>query len=293
MGKDFYEAIPAARSIFDRADRLLGVSLSRLCFEGPETDLTRTANTQLAVFVMSLACLAALLAYCPQLKFSLACGLSLGEFTALVALESITFEDGLALVRKRGELMEEANRRQPGTMASIIGLSSDECLALCRETETELANLNSYEQMVISGPIDRVGNACVVAKTRGARQAIELKVGGAFHSSLMAPAQAGFESALRQVKIKKPKAEFIPNVTGVPISSPAEIRKLLSEQLTQPVQWTKTIESIADLGARELLEVGPGHVLRGLARGINSKLTVVNIEKKSDLDELKPILADC
>ena len=290
MGSDFYKNSLEARSVFDQADRSLGFRLSKLCFEGPDSELTRTVNAQIAIFVASIAVLRAIQVSYPRLKPSLGCGLSLGEFTALVALEAISFEDGLQLVQKRGRLMEEANQKNPGTMASILGLSVHDCTSLCKETGTELANLNSHEQIVISGPIEAVNNACQIAKTKGAKRAIPLKVGGAFHSSLMASARVGLEEALRKIRIEEPKSTFIPNVTGEPVSNPERIKTLLAEQLTSPVQWIKTIKSIGRLGLMELLEIGPGCVLKGLARKINPELTVTNIEKSADLEQLKPVV---
>ena len=292
MGKDFYESNPEAKSIFDRATQLLGFGLTKLCFEGPDEELTRTVNAQIAIFVTSIAVLESVRRQHPHLKPKLACGLSLGEFTALVALESISFEDGLKLVRRRGELMEEANQKNPGTMASILGLSEKDCASLCVETKTELANLNSPEQFVISGSVEAVSKACEVAKAKGAKRAIPLKVGGAFHSSLMEYAKAGLEDALRKINIKAPKGTFIPNVTGELVSDPETIRTLLAKQLTSPVQWIKTMESVSRLGRTELLELGPGRVLKGLARKINPDLNVISIEKRSDLEQLKPISVD-
>lgn len=290
MGYDFFKNSQEARSAFERADHLLDFRLSKLCFEGPDEELTRTRNAQIAIFVTSLATLASVRTIYPQLRPTLACGLSLGEFTALVALEAISFEDGLQLVRKRGELMEEANEKNPGTMASIIGLPLNDCRRLCEETGTELANLNSREQIVISGSVEAVNNACHAAKTKGAKRAILLKVGGAFHSSLMVSAKAGLEKALLKIKIMEPKGTFIPNITGEPVSNPDVIRTSLAEQLTHPVQWIKTMETVGKLGLTELLEIGPGRVLKGLARKTNAELNVTAIEKKSDLEQLKPLL---
>lgn len=292
MGKDFYESSPEAKSVFDRANQILGFPLTKLCFEGPDEELTRTVNAQIAIFVTSIAMLEAVRAQHPSLRPKLACGLSLGEFTALVALESILFEDGLRLVRRRGELMEDANRKNPGTMASILGLTEKDCASLCSETGTELANLNSPEQFVISGPAEAVNKACKIAKIKGAKRAILLKVGGAFHSSLMEHAKAGLEDTLRKINIKAPKGIFIPNVTGEPVSEPETIRALLAKQLTSSVQWIKTMESVGHVGKTELLELGPGRVLKGLARKINSNLSVVSIEKRTDLEQLKPISVD-
>ncbi|MBI1978385.1 MAG: ACP S-malonyltransferase [Candidatus Omnitrophica bacterium] len=290
MGKKFYEVSSEARSVFDQANHILGVSLTKLCFEGPENELARTFNAQTALFVTGLAILESLRAQFPQLKPKLACGLSLGEFTALIALDAITFEDGLKLVGRRGELMEEAARKTQGTMVSLLGFSIEDCALVCKETGAEIANLNSPEQIVISGSLEAVNRASELAKTRGAKRVTPLKVGGAFHSSLMGHAKAGLEAALKQVKIREPRGIFIPNVTGTPVSNPEEIRTLLGQQLTSPVQWIKTMETVGRLGVKDLLEIGPGRVLKGLARKINQELTVTAIEKPADWDEFKPIL---
>ncbi|MBI4358894.1 MAG: ACP S-malonyltransferase [Candidatus Omnitrophica bacterium] len=292
MGQDVYIKSKEGRAVFDQANEMVGFPLSNLCFDGPDSELTRTVNAQIAIYVTSMAVLRALQAFSSQLRPVLACGLSLGEFTALVALDAISFEDGLNLVQRRGELMEEANQKNPGTMASILGLSLEDCTALCKETETELANLNSYDQMVISGTVDAVRQACEVAKKKGAKRALPLKVGGAFHSSLMIHARKGLEEALHKVKIKEPNGTFISNVTGEPVSNPETIRSLLAKQLTSPVQWVKTIEAIGRMGLKELFELGPGGVLKGLARKINPTLKVTSVETNAELEELKVILVD-
>lgn len=289
MGQDFYQTSLEARATFDQADKALGFPLTKLCFEGPEPELTRTVNAQIAIFVTSLAILSDLRAKYPQVKPALACGLSLGEFTALVALQVISFEDGLKLVYERGMAMEAAAQKNPGTMASILGLSIDRCRALCQETGAELANLNSSEQIVISGTIEAIDKACAAAKTKGAKRIIPLKVGGAFHSSLMESARADLEAALKNLKVQQPKGIFIPNVTGTPELNPEAIRKLLSKQLTSPVEWVKTMESAAQSGVKDYLEIGPGKVLKGLARKINPELNVISIEKVTDLEQLNQV----
>ena len=287
MGQDLYEKADTAHIIFDRANQLLSFQLSELCFHGPDSELTRTVNTQIAIFVTSIAALAALRTTYPQIKPAVACGLSLGEFTALVALDAISFEDGLQLVRKRGELMEEANRKDPGTMASIIGLSISDCELVCQAAGAVIANLNSDDQVVISGSFEAIERACQMAEKRGAKRVISLKVGGAFHSPLMKDAEAGLKEALRKVKIKQPSGSFIPNVTGEITRDPETIRTLLGQQLTRPVQWLKTMECVARNGFIDFLEIGPGRVLKGLAKRIDSKINVHNIEKMSDIEQFK------
>ncbi|MBI4394668.1 MAG: ACP S-malonyltransferase [Candidatus Omnitrophica bacterium] len=289
MGSDFYREDREAQNIFDQADQQLGFSLSKLCFDGPEAELTRTTHAQIAIFVTSIAILQSIRSGWPHLKPSVVCGLSLGEFTSLVAVEAITFEEGLDLVRRRGELMEKAAQKNPGTMASILGISIADCIQLCKESGAELANINSYEQIVVSGTTQAVNKACELAKTKGAKRAILLKVGGAFHSSLMKDAQKGLEEVLEKVEINEPRGTFIPNVTGEPASDLKTIRSLLAKQLTSPVQWVKTMETVVRFGVKECVEIGPGRVLKGLARKINPELNIISIEKKTDLDQLKPI----
>lgn len=290
MGEDFYSTSAKAREIYDRADQILGRPISKLCFSASDEELTKTANAQIAIFVTSLAALEAARAIYSNFKPALACGLSLGEFTALAALDAITFEDGLRLVQKRGELMEAACQKNPGTMASIIGLSLEICREICKSTGAELANLNSPDQTVISGTQEQIKNACREAEMKGAKRALLLKVEGAFHSILMKGAETGLKEMLQKITIREPRGKFIPNVTAVPESNPEKIRMLLAEQLTRPVQWTKTMEQVTLLGFKQFFEIGPGRVLKGLARKINPELNVRNIEKAADLESLKPIL---
>lgn len=287
MGLDLFQGSPEAREVFERADQILGRPISKLCFEGPDEELTVTRNAQAAIFVTSLAALRAAQARMPSLKPAMACGLSLGEFTALVALGSVSFEEGLRLVQKRGELMEASCRSHPGSMASLIGLGEEVCRKICTETGAELANLNSPDQIVISGPAEAVAEACRKAEQAGAKRAIRLNVGGAFHSSLMKGAESGLRQALGGVTISPPEGKFIPNVLGREVSEPEEIRSLLARQLTSPVQWIKSMERARELGITHLFEIGPGKVLKGLARRIDPELAVMNMEKQSDIELLK------
>jgi [acyl-carrier-protein] S-malonyltransferase len=294
MGRDLYDSSAAAKRIFNTADAVLERDISKLCFEGPEEELRKTVNTQIAIFVTSLATLEAMRESGADFELLLACGLSLGEFTALVALSAISFEDGLKLVDRRGQLMEEAGHQNPGTMASILGLNREGCEALCAETGAEIANLNSPAQIVISGPVPAIEKACQVAKEKGAQRVIPLKVGGAFHSSLMATARSGLEVALRATQISTPKGIFIPNTTGTAVVDAEEIRSLLSQQLTSSVQWIKTMATVRSLGADELLEVGPGKVLKGLAKKCDSSLVVTPIGNKNELEQWnQPITGGC
>ncbi len=292
MGLDFYQNDPAAKSLFDRADQILGFPLTKLCFEGPEEELTRTVNTQTSIFVTSLAILEAFRGRYPQMKPALACGLSLGEFTALVALNAMSFVDGLKLVQKRAQLMEQAGQNRPGTMASIMGLCAEACEQICREAGCVAANFNTPEQTVISGSVETVTKACQLAEAKGAKRALLLKVGGAFHSPLMKEAEDGLRQVLANTQIVRPSAYFIPNVTAEPTSDPESIRSLLAAQLTSPVRWVKSMNTASSLGIVDYLELGPGKVLKGLARKIGASLSVCSIEKIENLESAKELLQE-
>lgn len=284
MGKDIYEDSSKAKNIYDQADQILGYSLSQICFEGPEEKLTQTIYAQPAIFVTSIAFLATLQKKYPGLEPSLTAGLSLGEFTALVANHSISFENGLKLVTRRAQAMEKSAQDHPGTMASIMGMTQSDCEVVAKESGSELANLNALDQFVLSGSVESIEKACQIAEAKGAKRALRLKVGGAFHSSLMREAKENLEAALKETPIQKPSATFIPNVLGTPVSNPEEIRTLLSRQLMSSVQWIKTMQTIVESKMDLLIEIGPGKVLRGLARKHDKSL---NVENCGTMDELQ------
>ncbi len=285
MGKDLYSFVPNAKKTFDAADQILGFSISKICFEGPEDVLTDTANAQIAIFVTSIAVLKAVHSHLPNLTPQAVCGLSLGEFSALVACNSLTFEDGVRLVRKRGELMNAASTQNPGTMASILGLSIENCELICKESGAQVANINSPEQIVISGTQDAIARGCRLAQAKGGK-AMPLKVSGAFHSRLMEPAQSGLSEALAKIQLKEPKTTFIPNVTGVPAQKSSEIQVFLGKQITQSVQWVKTIHSLAQMGIAAAFEIGPGKVLKGLTKRNGAYFPVTCIETKKDIEQM-------
>ncbi len=290
MGKNVYESFSEAKQTFDQADQILGFPLSKLCFEGPEDELTKTVNAQIAIFVTSIATLRALQARRPDLKPAATCGLSLGEFSALVACESLSFEDGVKLVKRRGELMQEAGKKNPGSMVSVIGLPQADCQTVCEEAGVQIANINSSEQIVLSGTVQGIEKAAALATQKGAKKAIILKVSGAFHSRLMQDAMNGLVEYLKNIQLKDPKAVFIPNVTGSPAGTADEIRKLLGEQVTQSVLWTKTISYLKTKNFLDAFEIGPGKVLKGLARRIEPTIQVVNLESKDDIEQTVKIL---
>jgi len=275
MGRDLYEQFPAARACFEEADTLLGFSLTETMFgngEEPEAEaaaLKQTDVTQPALYVHSLAAMTVLAEYgCfPDMT----AGHSLGEYSALAAADAISFEDGLRIVRLRGQLMAEAGVRRPGTMAAILGMDDDLVEQVCLEANegrsfVHPANFNAPGQVVISGEAGAVERAIVLAKERGARRALILPVSGAFHSPLMEFARDGLAFALIQLKIQPPRCPVYLNVTAAPTTDVEEIRTRLLEQLMAPVRWAQALNGMQAGGAERFIEVGPGNVLVGLAR---------------------------
>lgn len=291
MGKDLYEQYPAAKVIYEKANVILGFEISKICFEGPKGELTRTEICQPAILITSIAALRSLesILQSPILPKA-ALGLSLGEYTALVCAGSMTFEDALYIVRKRGLFMEEASRSNPGTMASIIGFSLEEAKKACEEAGAQIANLNSPGQIVISGTKEGVETASILAKERGAKRIIPLDVSGAFHSDLMAPAAEKLKMEIDRIDISAPKIKVISNVTAKYESTPEEIKNNLVSQVKSPVLWEDSIKLLTGQGIKRFIEVGPGKVLSGLLRRIDSALECFNAETAADIIAVTEIL---
>ena len=288
MGKEFYAASPAAKAIFDAADRILGKDLTNVIFNGPAEKLTATAYCQPGILTFSLAVLEAFRAH-PKFKNvqpKFAAGLSLGEYTALAASGALSFEETLKLVAKRCAYMEEATKLHAGKMAAIIGMEKDKVVEVCRRTGAEVANFNSPAQIVITGHAAKVEAACEVFRQEGAKSVIPLDVSGAFHSSLMQPAADKFRVELQRIKLSKPSMSVVPNVNGRPADDPAVILKNLSNQITSSVQWVDTVTNIAKAGVDTFIEIGPGKVLCGLIKRIDRSLRTFNIETPADIDNL-------
>lgn len=287
MGRALYEAFPAAREVFGRAHSLLGFNLAQICFEGPPEELTRTEIAQPALLATSIA---ALEAARPLIQDhwvpKAAAGLSLGEYTALVAAGSLTLEEGLRIVWARGQFMEDAAQRTPGAMASVMGLSADLLQDVCQATGAELANLNSPDQLVISGPTPAVEDAVARAKAKGAKRVILLTVSGAFHSRLMQPAADQLAAVLGSIPIKPPTIPVISNVTAAPHGSPDQIRTVLAQQVTSPVRWEASMRYLLGLGIRTFVEIGPGTVLKGLMKRIDATAEVLNLQTAEDIKAL-------
>ena len=287
MGREFYETSAPAKAVFDKADTIIA-GLSSVIFNGPPEKLTSTAYCQPAIFTVSVAALKAFEAH-PKFKNvspQFTCGLSLGEYSALVACGAISFEEALKLVERRSFFMDEATRLKKGAMAAVIGFPKEKIVAVCRETGAEVANFNSPEQIVITGEAGKVEEASCVIKEQGAKRVIPLDVSGAFHSSLMRPAAAKFEKELKSFQFKKPHFPALSNVDARPETDPEAIHKNLSLQITSPVQWVNSINTIAQAGVTTFLEIGPGNVLKGLIRKINPDLKIYNIQKPLDIDNL-------
>jgi [acyl-carrier-protein] S-malonyltransferase len=286
MGRDLYEGAPAARALFDRADAALGRKISTLCFDGPASELNQTANAQPAMFVMSLACLAAAReATRLDSEPSFVAGHSLGEYTALAAAGALDFEAGLLLVEQRGRLTQAAADARPGSMAALLGLDEDAARQLCAETATEVCNFNAPGQIVIGGDADAVTRACALATERGAKRAIPLDVTGAFHTSLMHPAVARFAEAVSSAGVRSPKTPFVSNRTAAAMTDAADIADALVYQLTHPVRWVECVQYLASEGVAEIVEFGPGRVLTGLIKRIAPDMALRNINSLASLEK--------
>ena len=270
MGKDWYDQYPSAREMFQRADGIVGYSLSSMCFNGPEDELRQTRITQPAIFVHSLVVAAWLSDR--GIRPDITAGHSLGEYSALVSAGAGDFDKVLAVVQRRGELMQDAGLMHPGTMAAVMGLEFDQVETVCDMASIEgvvvPANVNSPGQVVISGSLEGVLKAMELAKDRGARRVVQLEVSGAFHSPLMATAQEGLSAALDQLELRDPKVPVVANVSAEPVMSASGLRESLKRQLTSPVLWEPTIRKMVELGVDRVVEVGPGKVLQGLVRRI-------------------------
>lgn len=283
MGRSLYENSARARALYDEADRVLGWSLTKVSFEGPEVELTLTRVCQPALFVHGMALHAILQEQGRLGDVQFALGLSLGEITALTAAGAFDFATGLRVVAERGQLMQRACEQTSGTMASIIGEEREKIAALCAEFEVEMANLNCPGQIVISGEKARILAAVAAAKERGMRKVIQLNVAGAYHSRLMEPARDAFAAFLATIPLARPNLTVFSNTTGRPVTAPDETRAALVRQVVSPVLWEDCMRSAAAAGAGQFLELGPGAVLAGLARRTNRAWPVRSFAQFADL----------
>jgi [acyl-carrier-protein] S-malonyltransferase len=300
MGRDLYEQFPAARAVFDEADAALGLPITRLCFEGPEQELTATENAQPALLTASTALLCVLEKAhgAPLAPPRAVAGHSLGEYSALVAAGALGFGEAVRLVRRRGELMAEARE---GSMAAVIGLAPERLEEVCREVSESLsshaemastvvvANYNAPDQLVISGSALAVEHASLLARERGAKRVIPLKVSAAFHSPLMISAAEGMARAIETAAVEAPRVPLIANVTAEPLATADDVRREAVAQVVAPVRWIATVQRMAQDGVTSFLEIGPGKVLTGLIRRIAPQARLINV---ATADDVRAVLAE-
>ena len=281
MGKDLYETSALAKELFDKADEILGFKITDVMFAGTDEQLKETKVTQPAVFlhsVISALCLG------DNFKPAMVAGHSLGEFSALVASGALSFEDGLRLVAARANAMQKACEANPGTMAAIIGVDDEKVEEICAEVSKDgklviPANYNCPGQLVISGDIEAINEACEKLKEAGAKRALPLKVGGAFHSPLMQPAKDELQAAIEQTTFSAPKCPVYQNLDAKPYTDAAEIKANLIAQLTSPVRWTKSVQNMIADGADDFTECGPGKALQGMIGRIDKAVSAHSIEQ--------------
>lgn len=277
MGKDLYDNNPAAREMFEKANEVLGFRITDLMFEGTEDDLKQTKVTQPAIFLHSVILAASL---GDEFKPDMVAGHSLGEFSALVAAGALSFEDGLRLVATRALAMQKACEANPSTMAAVLALPDEKVEAICAEIDDVVApaNYNCPGQVVISGTNEGIDKACEKLLAAGAKRALKLKVGGAFHSPLMESAKAELTEAINNADFHTPVCPVYQNVDGKPHTDPAEIKANLIDQLTAPVRWTQDVQAMIADGATDFVELGPGKVLQGLVMKIDRKMNISGMQ---------------
>lgn len=289
MAKSLCENHDRAREMLARADSVLGTELSGIMFHGPLEALTLTKNTQPAIFIHSVLVLEAF----GQFPFSVgaACGHSLGEYSALYAAGSLSFEDALRLVRERGLLMYESGTKRSGTMAAVMGLDAPAIESICARSSgpgvAVPANFNCPGQIVISGDVEAVRRAMEGAKSAGAQRVIELEVSGAFHSPLMEDASSGLAERLSRVEVKDARFPVVSNATAVPVTRAEDIRRALVAQLTSPVRWEESMRKLLSLGFTTFIELGPGRVLSGLIKRVDRSVKLFNVDSYEDLVKLR------
>jgi [acyl-carrier-protein] S-malonyltransferase len=268
---------PAAKVLFDKSREILGFDLARICFDGPEEELTRTQNAQPAIFLTSWIALQLLKEHKPDFSFHATAGLSLGELTALTAAGTFSFEDGLKIARQRGRFMQEACEATRGAMAAVLGLDEATLREVCAAADVDMANLNCPGQIVISGDTEKIAAACEQAKAKGAKRAVLLPVAGAYHSRLMAGAQPKVRAMLDGLTLRAPSVPVISNVTALPHGGPEEIRQGLTAQVISPVRWEESVRYLLAQGFRRFIELGPGTALSGFVKRIDKTAVILNV----------------
>jgi len=286
MGKDLYDNYKIAKEVFEQANRVLGFDIAKLCFEGPTEELTKTENCQPAILTVSIAAFKVFRQHNKKFKPGVALGLSLGEYSALVASGAVAFGDAVKLVRSRGQFMEEAARQFPGKMASIIGLPVETVKKISEEAGCEIANLNCPNQVVVSGSNESIEKAADISKQKGATKVILLKVSGAFHSSLMGQAGQALKEEISKIHFFEPEIPVISNVNAAPETKPDQIVENLIDQMSCSTRLEESIRYVASKKIKNFFEIGPGKVLKGLIKRIDPNLSVHNIETSEDIKNL-------
>jgi len=290
MGRDLYDSFDSAKAVFDQADGVLGFPLSRLCFEGPEDELRQTINAQPAIVAVSYACLQA----AGEVSHSFppptfVAGHSLGEYTALAVAGVLDFATAVYLARERGRLMHEAGVIRPGGMAAIIGLDEVLLAEVCRQTDTQITNINCPGQLVISGARENLTQAVGLVKAKGAYRTIPLQVSAAFHTPLMQSAVDGMTEIVDGLSFHEPVIPIIGNTTAQPLTTAESVKAELLRQLCNCIQWQRSIEYMVNEGVSTFIEIGPGKVLTGLIRRINKDVKTINIGDTSAINEIKGV----
>ena len=286
MGLELLHSSREARQVFEEADQALQFPLSRLCFEGPEQELRETIHTQPAMLTVSVAYLKATLELNGSIKPDFVAGHSIGEYTALVAANVLSFADAVCLVRERGRLMQEAGKSKPGSMAAIIGMDEASVEEICLESGAQIANINCPGQIVVSGSSEAIACSMDLAQSRGAIGVVPLEVSGAFHTPLMQPAVDGMAQAISRINFSPPQVPIVANSTAKPVTTIDEVKEELLQQLCQSVKWQASVEYMAEVGVSTFIEVGPGIVLTKLIKRIAKKAQVLNM---SDLESIQEI----
>lgn len=284
MGKDFTEAIPECKALFDQANEILGYDIEKICFEGPQEELNKSNHAQLGIFVASAAAFRALEIRQPDLQYDLLAGHSLGEWTALYVAGVVGFEDTIGILRARGEAMQAACEQHPGAMLAVMGVEGDILVKIAEDAGCYVANFNSLAQTVLSGTAGSIDRAEGLVQDAGAKRAIRLPVAGAFHSPLMQPAADTMAAFLANIDFAEEKVPVLSNVTAQ-LHENTSMKDNMVKQITSSVQWVSSIQWMASNGVEEIVECGPGKVLAGLIKRIDKTCAVRNIGPLSDLEK--------
>lgn len=294
MGKELYDNFSEAREVFNKADEILGRNISNLCFQGPMEELTSTDNTQVAILTTSIAALEVLKKH--NINPSLVAGLSLGEYSALVASGTLSFEDALSLVEKRGRFMKEDSDKNKGEMAAVLGISEEIIQEVCNQCRDlgviSIANYNCPGQIVIAGEMEPLNKAIELLSEKGAKKIIKLPVSGAFHTELLENASNKLRKELDMVDFKAFSVNFIPNLTGDILESVENLKDILKNQVKNSVQWEKSINTMINEGVDTFIEVGPGKALSGFVKKVNRSLKVYNVEDMASLNKVLETLIE-